>query len=72
MRIYQEDIQTGLFHLLHRDTLPLAYFPHEAFSAGVHHSLQRGLPLLPHGKVVAHINESVALQELFGLPHCTW
>lgn len=69
-RIYQQDIESGPLYLLHRDTFPLTHFPHEAVSAGVHYALQRGLPLLPYSKVVAHVNESVALQEQLGLPHC--
>jgi len=70
-RIYQQDVEARLFDLLHRDTLPFTHFPHKAFSTGMHHAPQRGLTLLPHGKVVAHVNESAALQEQLGLPHRT-
>jgi len=71
-RIYQQDIETGLLHLVHRNSLALAHLLHEALSAGVHHALQRRLPLLPHGQVVPHVDERAALQDRLCLPQRTW
>lgn len=62
-RVYQEDVETSLFHLVHRNSPPFTHLLHEALPAGVHHAPQRGLPLVPHGEVVPDVDEHAGLQE---------
>jgi hypothetical protein len=67
-RVHQQDVEAGFLDLANGHTLPLAHLLHEARPAGVHHALQRGLALLPHGEVVTHVDERVALEKELRLP----
>ena len=62
-RVYQEDVETSLLHLVHRNSLPFTHLLHEALPTGVHHAPQRGLSLVPHGEVVPDVDERACLQE---------
>src|SRR6266702_2322392 len=68
-RVHQQDVEAGPLDLANGHALPLAHLLHKAGPAGVHRALQRVLALLPHGEVVAHVDERVALEEQLRLPH---
>ena len=69
MGVHQQNVEPSLLDLANGHALRLvAHLLHEARPAGVHHALQRVLALLPHGEVVAHVDERVALQQLLRLP----